>query len=784
MLNNQISLISRFKIYNRLALLLVVILGGVLFLVWARFPEYKSFGQGDPYLDANQYLPGKNFAERGFFKEYFLAEYATGPEECYPLWYTHNPSLSEIMSGLYYRAGLHNISQQRVIAILWNLLGAWFFYLLLKRLAGPLIALVSLAVFISNPLYIAWGDNLFTNHQWCFAFAGMYFFLRAIDPAKHAKLSLNLAALCFFLLCYSNYEYVPFVAIFFIGVKVLKIRKVPWSRIIILLGTGLAAVIIHQIWVIRAIGFDYWLIDKAESLLHRTGMGITPMMKVYNSMPCLMWEEQATLHGDFTLADYWKNFYLHLENLFGFGWTILLAGICILPGWFLYGEKEERILLRRSLLLFFLMSVFWFISFVQHTADHQWGSTILLFAPFAAFLSGSVLVGLYGKIIGPGKGAPDISCRKRALIKAISIILIIAILIGLIAGRILNYRLFESYPGIESLEKYRGKILLTSSIPTLVSASTGTPTGWMAGKHAAQMFSHARYLVNPDCGLEFKPDYFFSPQHPEDPEFARSFDDWLSANFEIEEEGDNFTIYDLNRPLKTSRPAMLNYRGLKYAKNRFIWARWAWLKNDPIRRKYHRPPPSKENEPSIAEQIAEKIYKLTGKASLKRADINPEALIVQTTSENLFAPSFINTVSSAMEEEHPAENLYNPKPDKYWHISEDRVGEVAWVMSDFGTDRKETINFIRTKPRNNKLRQTFKNAVIQGSQDGDNWESIAFINQEEPPITNDWIGWYFANRTPFRFYRFLLIDGHTGNNSFYSLGALEMYTVEKIKSEL
>lgn len=782
-----------------------MILGVVLFLVWAQFPEYKSFGQGDPYLDANQYLPGKNFAERGFFREFFLAEYATGPEECYPLWYTHNPSLSEIMSGLYYRAGLHEISQQRVIAILWNLFGAWFFYLLLKRLAGPPIALISLAVFISNPLYIAWGDNLFTNHQWCFAFAGMYFFLRSADDAKcenhgpvgslsrqgcpshnhfiinrNAKTFLWAAAILFFLLCYSNYEYVPFVAIFFIGVKVLKIRKVPWSRILILVGTGLVAVIIHQFWVIRAIGFDYWLIDKAESLLHRTGMGVTPLMEVYKGIPCLMWEEQARLHGSFTLTAYWKNFYLHLENLFGFGWSMLLAGICIFPGWFLPGEKEERTFLRRSLLLFFLMSVFWFISFVQHTADHQWGSTILLFAPFAAFLSGSVLVGLRRKIIGHGEREPYISCRKRTLRRVVSTILIIAILIGLIVGRVLSYRSFEAYPGIEALKKYRGKFFLTSSIPTLVSASTGTPTGWIAGKHPAQMFSHARYLINPDCERKFQPDYFFSPQHPEEPTFARPFDDWLSVNFEVKEEGDNFTIYNLNNPLKTSNYSLLNYPELKYIRNRLGRAKWAWLEDDPKRRRYHRPPPSKKSEPGFAEEIAGKILELTGRASLNESDLNPGPIIVRTSGNNFFTPSAIHNVSSAMEVKHPSVNLYNPNPDKYWHISEDRVGETAWVTIDFGPDRRETINFIRTKPRSTDRRQTFRNSVIQGSQDGDNWQSIASIIQEEPPITDDWVGWYFANRTAFRFYRLLLIDGHTGSNAFHSLGALEMYTVDKI----
>ncbi|MEA1928156.1 MAG: hypothetical protein U9N73_08100, partial [Candidatus Auribacterota bacterium] len=161
---------------------MVIILGAVLLLVWARFPEFKSFGQGDPYLDANQYITGKNFGERGFITENFLPDYATGPEDCHPLWYTHNPSFSEILSGIYYQLGLHDISQHRPIAILWNLLSAWFFYLLLKQLSSPRTALIALAVFISNPLYIAWGDNLNIHHQWCFIFAGMYFFLLIIDP--------------------------------------------------------------------------------------------------------------------------------------------------------------------------------------------------------------------------------------------------------------------------------------------------------------------------------------------------------------------------------------------------------------------------------------------------------------------------------------------------------------------------------------------------------------------------------------------------------------------------
>ncbi|MDP8235029.1 MAG: glycosyltransferase family 39 protein, partial [Candidatus Erginobacter occultus] len=539
--------------FDRLAVLLIAGLGVVLFLVWWNFPFYKSFSQGDPYLDANQYLPGRNFAERGFFREYLLAEYATGPEEAYPLWYTHNPPFSEILSGVYYRLGMEDISQQRVAAILWNLLAAWFFYLLVKQLATPRAAVFSLAVYISNPVYIAWGDNLFVNHQWAFAFMAIYFFLRSADrrpqdhcedPERSQGLPLGhcedpersegdeaisgevgiasawrprndrtggegtgrpraftaLSAVFFFLLCYSNYEYVPFVALFFIGTKLLKLREVPWSRIGLLLGAGAAAVLLHQLCVIRAVGMDFWILDKAESLLHRTGLGITPLMEIYRQAPILMWEEQTLLHGSYSLTSFWKNFYCHLENFFGWGWGPTLAAAVIFGRYLLPDGGPGRKKIRRTILLFFGAAVFWFVVFVQHTADHQWGSTILLFAPFAAFLCGAVLAGLYENFLR----------QQKASLRTTGTILIILLLGALIGGRIRIYRPFRSYPGIKTLEKYRGASFFSTSIPTLVSAITGTPTGWMAGRHPAQMNFRARFLVNPNCKLRFKPKFFFS----------------------------------------------------------------------------------------------------------------------------------------------------------------------------------------------------------------------------------------------------------------------------------
>lgn len=770
-------------------------------MVWWRFPFYKSFSQGDPYLDANQYVPGRNFAQRGFFREYLLAEYATGPEEAYPLWYTHNPPLSEILSGVYYRLGLEDISQQRIMAILWNLLAAWFFYLLVKQLANPRAAVFSLAVYIFNPVYIAWGDNLFINHQWAFAFMAIYFFLRSADsrPQGHCedpeqsegdkaisgevnivsalrprndgtggespdrtRVFTALAAVFFFLLCYSNYEYVPFVALFFIGTKLLKLRKVPWSRIGLLLGAGAAAVLLHQFCVMLAVGADFWILDKAESLLHRTGLGITPLMEIYRRAPILMWEEQTLLHGSYSLTSFWKNFYCHLEGFFGWGWGPTLAGAVIFGRYLLPDGGPGRKKIRRALLLFFVASVFWFVVFVQHTADHQWGSTALLFGPFAAFLFGTVLAGVFNNLI-LGKGIFG---------KIIGGLLAAALIGGLVAGRISRHRPFEEYPGISTLRKCREAHFVTSAIPTVVSAQTGVPAGWMAGRHPALMFSHGRYLVNPSYEISSKPTLFFSPQHPEHPRFAPFYDDWLSARYEIIEQGSGYTIYNLLQPLKPGEVEYISRDRFQEILDRLPRGRPAELP-DPSRRLYHRFP-EPETEEEIAAAIVSFLLRLTGLDLGKLSE--PASIPVRLLTGNLFAPPGELTASSRIPD-RPPESLFQPGPDKYWHIDEDKIGRPAWVMIDLGPGRAEAINFIRTLPREDIPRQSFRTAVIQGSEDGETWGDLSAIIQDQAPLPAQWNGWLFTNQTPYRYYRLLIVDGHETSSAFYSLGGLELYRV-------
>ncbi len=784
-------MITRFDRFNLAAVILVTALAVVLFLVWWRFPYFKSFGQGDPYLDANQYVPGRNFAERGFFREHLLAQYATGPEEAYPLWYTHNPPLSEILSGIYYRLGLRDISGQRVIAILWNLLGAWFFYLLAQQLAGPRTALISLAVFISNPVYIYWGDSLFTNHQWAFIFMAMYFFLRAggegaavrKDPpdgllrssvarnggntmgAPRPKTCTLLAAGSFFLLSYSNYEYVPFVFLFFIGVKLLKLRKVHWSRLGLLLGAGLAAVALHQACVIRAVGVDLWVLDKAESLLHRTGFGVTPLMEVYRKAPLLMWEEYARLHSSLSFSFFWKNFYLHLENLFGWGWGPALAAALVFGRFLLPADGPGKKAVRRGLLLLFAAAAFWFVVFVQHTADHQWGSTVLLLGPFAAVLYGTVLSGIWENLL----------LRKWMPARITGAVLIAAIVAGLFYARVVRRRPLEGYPGMETLRKCRGVRFVTSAIPTVVSACTGVPAGWMAGRHPGLMISHARYLVNPGYEITSEPAFFFSPRHPEHPRFASSYDDWLSKYFEIIEQGENYTIYNLSRPLREGEPTYIDrYKIEKYI-HRLPRARPVRVPA-PWRRRYQRPT-TLETEEKIAAVLVRFLGRLTGVPLDRTAEAEPP--LVRPVTENLLLPPSEVNASSQLEDRPPA-SLFVPGPDKFWHVDEEKLGQPAWLAIDLGPGREAAANLIRTLPRDEIPTQSFRTAVIHGSSDGKTWVEIAAVIDNRVPVSRQWRQWFFTNETPYRYYLLLIVDGHERDGAFYSLGGLELYRAEEV----
>ena len=111
-----------------------------------------------------------------------------------------------------------------------------------------------------------------------------------------------------------------------------------------------------------------------------------------------------------------------------------------------------------------------------------------------------------------------------------------------------------------------------------------------------------------------------------------------------------------------------------------------------------------------------------------------------------------------------------------WHVRLEEVGKPAWVTVDFGENQSRIVRSLRARPRPDEPDQFLRNAELLGSADGEKWETVAALAQEQPPRGDEWRAWTFANGRAYRYYRLSIADGHAGGEAhrFYSLAELEM----------
>ncbi len=504
------------KKINVTAALVIVVTGIALICFWRHNPQFRSLHVGEPFVDANQFIPGANFKELGFWNLRFTADYAVGPKEYHPFYYTHNGPLSEIINGIYQKCGLTRIEWQRPVCILWTILGFLFFYLLLKLLAGEGVALWSLIIGVSNPFVFYWGDNLFFSHQWLFICLSLYCLVRHIRNSSLGALFIAWGA--FFLAAFSNYELVPLIAIFALGLKLFKIESFPARELLVFLSAPIAAFCLRSTLIIWAVGYNIWSYDLVEILSHRIFGVKTHLMEIYNRVPIVMWDSDAAIPKNFL-----QLLYVKLENLYGYGWSLLFIALAFarLRRKILPGPDAPRIY--RLILLFFIMGTAWFLFFPQHTSAHFHGSTMLLFLPFSCLLWGSVLVGLWQNIRG----------------FAIKSICLLAILGAIAGARIVNFVPPKPFPGIDALPRYEGKVFCTNSIPTLVEYYTKAPAAFCAYENQFQnLLGGKYYFFLKNKGLDLpQPEFFFCVYGWNEPR--------LAARFPLVERGPGYAIYRL-----------------------------------------------------------------------------------------------------------------------------------------------------------------------------------------------------------------------------------------------
>ncbi len=170
------------------------------------------------------------------------------------------------------------------------------------------------------------------------------------------------------------------------------------------------------------------------------------------------------------------------------------------------------------------------------------------------------------------------------------------------------------------------------------------------------------------------------------------------------------------------------------------------------------------------------------KASLEMQKIVPDVIKKETftytdrqdkfiMSEN-YCSSSLNIEAISMSEQRGPLSLCDGDSETFWHVK--KFVKPAWIKIDFGEGNKKVVNYLMAKPRSGNPAQFFANAILDGSNDNKNWESVAAISHAISPETNKWASWSFPNEKPYRYYRMSMLDGHTGGR-FYSFAELGMY---------
>lgn len=504
--------------FNQAALVVVFCALLAMFVNWCFYPQFRDLHVGEPFVDANQFIPGKNFKEQGFLELKFNADYAIGDKGYHPFFYTHNPPLSEILNGIYQIIGLEEIQWQRLICMVWTFFSLIFFYLLIKDLLGAKIALVSLIVTVTNPYFIFWGDNLFSSHQWFFVYASCYYVLRYLVDEKRWQIIISW--MLFFLAAFSNYELIPFISIFIVGIKIFNIRKINIKTLVIFLLAPISAFILRNLLVIWALGFSFWYKDIIEIVLHRSFGIKTGLSDIYNKFPVIMWDAEANLPNNYL----WL-LCRRLEELYGYGWIILTTIVFIIYIFFKKRLSRQTIHIMQVLVIFFIMGFIWYLFLPQHTWVHFHSSTMLLILPFTSILWSSFFVYFIKKIKS----------------KILTEIFTIAGVILIIFSRIDSFIMPKPFPGINRLVEYQGKVFASNAIPTLIEYYTNAPAAFCGYDYQLNNLLEGKgyFFLNAQQGKKALPvcEYFFS------------FDNWkrqrLRKEFKLIEEGDRYAIYKI-----------------------------------------------------------------------------------------------------------------------------------------------------------------------------------------------------------------------------------------------
>jgi len=172
--------------------------------------------------------------------------------------------------------------------------------------------------------------------------------------------------------------------------------------------------------------------------------------------------------------------------------------------------------------------------------------------------------------------------------------------------------------------------------------------------------------------------------------------------------------------------------------------------------------------------ISQMVWRVGEFGSLSVGEVVIDEIGMIFTGDLLKSEEVKLTASSHNKNHEVVNKLLDSNPKSFWHVSLNHLGEPAWVTVDFGDGNKKTIRSLMALPRHDLPQQFFRKAELFGSDNGEDWELVSEIIQGEPPERSAWLKWTFDNDRSYRYYQFLITDGHEGRK-FYSMAELALF---------
>lgn len=243
-----------------------------LYLVISAFEPFRT-NWGDPWSDGNAMTSGRYFAHDGFFKTAFTPILDVGPLGKDSLRYTHYPPLPDLVAGAIQKAiGPDHLAIHRLLAIAFSAIGLMFLFKYLRALWGEGLAALSILLVATNLLFIQYADTVHHIPLYSMTgFACLWAALRWLDDRRRgALIAVSVATFLCYLASYDFYFLLSIMIPATVWLRGAKLRRGHGLALVLVFGlSGLASIIVKNLLVIWAVGFDGWRSDIIYQFFER-----------------------------------------------------------------------------------------------------------------------------------------------------------------------------------------------------------------------------------------------------------------------------------------------------------------------------------------------------------------------------------------------------------------------------------------------------------------------------------------------------------------------------------